>query len=250
MKPLFSCVVPVKGARPFMDEALASLYAQEMGSELEIIVQDGDVESDTGLSDALNRGFAKAHGEWFFWLNADDVLLPGALEAVKSVIGDGVDWVVGNDVFIDGNGKVIRCAWDRGWKCCCWRLPVQVYGPSSFFRRALFERSGGFDCELKYAMDVDLWCRFRKDGYWFVKIPRYLWCFRVHEASATHARVGGAWSVAHAEENLRLCRRNGFVESRVCKSFARIVRLLNGSYFRAVIDTLRWRGKGWGAICA
>ena len=70
-----------------MDEALASLYAQEMGSELEIIVQDGDVESDTGLSDALNRGFAKAHGEWLFWLNADDVLLPGALEAVKSVIG-------------------------------------------------------------------------------------------------------------------------------------------------------------------
>ena len=86
LRPLFSCVMPVKGERPFMKEALASLEAQGMGDDLEIIVQDGDIEPDCGQSDALNKGFAKAKGEWLFWLNADDVMLPGALKAVKERI--------------------------------------------------------------------------------------------------------------------------------------------------------------------
>ena len=77
-RPLFSCIVPVKGPRPYMVEAIDSLSCQGMGDKLEIIIQDGDVESDKGQSDALNKGFAKAKGEWLFWLNADDVMLPGA----------------------------------------------------------------------------------------------------------------------------------------------------------------------------
>ena len=65
-RPLFSCVIPVKGVRPFLDEALASLLAQGVGQELEIIVQDADIEPDSGQSDAFNKGFAKAKGEWLF----------------------------------------------------------------------------------------------------------------------------------------------------------------------------------------
>ena len=84
--PLFSCVVHVKGARPYLDAALASLQGQGLGDELEVIVQDGDVESDSGQSDALNKGFAKVRGEWLFWPNADDVLLPGALKKVQQLL--------------------------------------------------------------------------------------------------------------------------------------------------------------------
>ena len=42
-RPLFSCVIPVKGERPYFDEALKSLQNQGLGDDLEIIVQDGDV---------------------------------------------------------------------------------------------------------------------------------------------------------------------------------------------------------------
>ena len=87
MIPFFTCVIPVKGERPFFAEALASLESQGLGDELEIIVQDADVEPDNGQSDALNKGFAKAKGELLFWLNADDVLLPGALKKVRRLIG-------------------------------------------------------------------------------------------------------------------------------------------------------------------
>ena len=44
-RPLFSCVIPVKGERPFFKDALASLEAQGLGEDLEVIVQDGDVDS-------------------------------------------------------------------------------------------------------------------------------------------------------------------------------------------------------------
>ena len=54
-KPLFSCVVPVKGPRPYLDEALASLSAQGMGDDLEVIVQDGG----TG-----NGEQGTGNGEW------------------------------------------------------------------------------------------------------------------------------------------------------------------------------------------
>ena len=43
-QPLFSCVIPVKGERPFFGEAVDSLKAQGMGEELEIIIQDGTTE--------------------------------------------------------------------------------------------------------------------------------------------------------------------------------------------------------------
>ena len=54
-RPLFSCVGPVKGACPFIAEALASLEAQGMGEELEVIVQDGGVGSG-GVGEFVSGG--------------------------------------------------------------------------------------------------------------------------------------------------------------------------------------------------
>ncbi|MBR0229997.1 MAG: glycosyltransferase, partial [Erysipelotrichaceae bacterium] len=73
------------------------LHRLVIWNDLEVIVQDGDVETDGGQSDALNKGFAKAKGAWLFWLNADDVLLPGALERVFDRIDriKKVEWIAG-----------------------------------------------------------------------------------------------------------------------------------------------------------
>ena len=243
--PLFSCVIPVKGDRPFFKDALASLESQGMGEELEVIVQDGDVEPDSGQSDALNKGFAKAKGEWLFWLNADDVLLPGALKKVSDRIHklDRIDWLAGNVVYMDKSGRAKWCAWDRGWKLSYAGLPVQVYGPSSFFRRTLFEKSGGFDVSLKYAMDVDLWCRFRKMGYWYKKIPDFVWGFRIHEGSKTSSAQEGCWTQEQAAEQDNVNERYGLNHMRTAAMMARLTRLINGSYAKSWIETRRCRGK-------
>lgn len=244
-RPLFSCVIPVKGARPYFAAALASLRAQGMGEDLEIIVQDADVEPDAGQSDALNRGFAKARGDWLFWLNADDLLLPGALRAVAETVRrrPAVRWIAGNTAYLDPSGRVRWCVWDRGWRLSYWRLPVQVYGPGSFFRRDLLRAAGGFDTALDYAMDVDMWCRFRRLGVWYAKVPRLVWGFRLHAGSKTHAAQEGVWTPEVARETGTICRRYGLAGGRSARLVATLTRIANGSYLAALILTGWLKGR-------
>ena len=248
MHPLFTCVIPVKGERPYLDTALESLRAQGLGEDLEIIVQDADVEPDEGQSDAFNKGFAKAKGEWLFWLNADDVLMPGALLAIKQLIerrGNAVDWIAGNDCYLDVSGRILRCMSERGWRSFYRGLPVRTFGPSSFFRRELLEQYGPFDTSLHYCMDTDLWCKFRAAGHWYAKLPRYVWGFRVHEGSKTSGALVGEMPARMREEVGIVDRRCGTNCWRARVALLRAVRLLDGSTIKSTVDTFRFRGKNW-----
>lgn len=250
MSALFSCVVPVKGARLFLQEALSSLSRQGIGDDLEIIIQDGDAEPDAGQSDALNKGFAKAHGEWLFWLNADDLLLPGALAAVRSKIhkaelqGFPLEWITGNQLLIDDVGRVLKCSVGHRWHDWLYRHAVpHVYGPSAFFRRELFSRVGGLDTSLSVCMDWDLWIRFMKSGARFVRINDYLWAQRQWQGSKTQRRISGAERVAHRSEINSMFSKNAFQVTASGLFLNRIWRMLNGNYARECLDTFRMRGK-------
>ncbi len=268
--PLFSCVVPVKGPRPYLGEALASLSAQGMGDDLEVIVQDGGgkfenrglriengrwvCEEDCGQSDALNMGFEKARGEWLFWLNSDDVLLPGALESVKSRIENGavregneVEWIVGNQVLIDEKGNVVKCSVGNGWHDLLYRHAVpHVYGPSAFFRRELLERVGGFDASLHICMDWDMWIRFMKAGARFERIDGYLWAQRQWEGSKTQRPMGAEELAEQEKELARMLAKNGFKITRGGVWLSRAWRILSGSYFREWRDGRRMCGRKAG----
>lgn len=225
-RPLFSCVMPVKGPRPYLAEALASLQTQGIGDDLEVIIQDGDVEPDAGQSDALNKGFAKAHGEWLFWLNVDDVLLPGALTRVACVIRGPqertppVQWIVGNELFIDARGRCVGASVGTGWHDCLYRHAVpHVNGPSAFFRRELLAQVDGLDPSLRYCMDWDLWIRFAQAGAKFVRVGDFLWAQR-------------RWPGSKTQRSLPLCEAT--------KQWAEITAMLDKNHFEVT-----W----WGNLC-
>src|SRR5215210_2088856 len=46
-------------------------------------------ETDRGQAHALNKGFARATGAVYGYINSDDYLLPGALKAVGGATGEG-----------------------------------------------------------------------------------------------------------------------------------------------------------------
>ncbi len=251
--PLFSCVVPVKGARPYLADALSSLEAQGMGDDLEVIVQDGDVETDSGQSDALNKGFAKAKGEWLFWLNADDVLLPGALKKVLDRINriDRINWIAGNQLLIDNAGKVLKCSVGNGWHDWLYRHAVpHVYGPSSFFRRELLERVGGLDVSLKYCMDWDLWIKFMKAGARFERIDEYLWAQRQWLGSKTQRKMSQQENVLFWGEINEMLKRNGVSVSRTGTLMMRFWRFFNGNIPRQFFDGIRFADKEWKSLYA
>lgn len=247
MRPLFSCVMPLKGSRPYMDAALASLRNQGMDGDLEIIIQDGDVEPDAGQSDALNKGFAKAKGEWLFWLNADDVLLPGALKRIARMLECSEcsnDWIAGNTVRIDEGGRIISCVRGSGWHDWLYHHAVpHVYGPSAFFRRELFERVGGFDVSLDVCMDWDLWIRFMKAGARFRRVGDYCWGLRQWTQSKTQRTLDERTARRHADEVSRMLAKNGLVPTVMGTLTNRVWRLLDGALVRSWVDTLRLRGR-------
>ena len=245
---MFSCVVPVKGPRPFFDEAMESLRQQGLGDDLEIIVQDADVEPDEGQSDALNKGFAKAKGEWLFWLNADDVLLPGALKKVLDRINriDRINWIAGDTVYLEEKGIVKDVRTDAKWRS--WfgkKLSVWTGGPSAFFRRELWEKRGGFAADLKYAMDIDLWTRWAKAGERFVGLGDYVWGFRVHGGSQT---MNGENFAAQIAERKAIDAKYGVSSDGFWRNVTRLASVLDGSWRKRKSDTARLNGRLWSEI--
>src|SRR5262249_46236581 len=123
--------------------------------------------SDRGQADALNRGFRRAGGEILAYLNADDLLLPGALAAVARYFRPApeVDVIYGHRILIDQEGRDIGR----------WVLPPHEDGAlvwldfipqeTLFWRRRIWERAGAsFDEQLHFALDWALLLRFRQIG--------------------------------------------------------------------------------------
>jgi len=125
------------------------------------------IEEDRGQSDAIMKGFNKATGELFAWVNSDDVLFPGCLRQIAEhyVKSAKPDIITGNVAYIDDQGKITRYV----------RLPKQsrfffshgvwhVSAPAVFFRASLFRDVGGLDFRYHLCMDLDLWVRMINAG--------------------------------------------------------------------------------------
>src|SRR5262249_54142149 len=113
--------------------------------------------------DGLNKGFAKATGEVFGWLCADDELAPGALTHVAEVFRNNfkTDVLLGacERLFADGSRAITLPAVDP-WP----KIGIQdvIEQPSTFWRADLHGRCGPLETKYQLAFDWDLWCRMGK----------------------------------------------------------------------------------------
>ena len=209
--PLVSIVVPSFRQGRFLRQSLESLAAQSY-PRVEVILRDNQSddgteevlrdfasrihivrERDQGQADALRRGFAECRGEILGWLNADDMLMPRAIERVVEVFlsAERPDVVYGHCAFLDEDGSFLRYFDDI--------MPFSerelrnysdfVPQPSTFFTRAAYEAVGGIDPGLHWTMDWDLWCRLARarKRFWF--LPEVLSGARLHPGAKT-ARGG------------------------------------------------------------
>ncbi|HXS16229.1 MAG TPA: glycosyltransferase family 2 protein, partial [Polyangiaceae bacterium] len=205
-EPLLSIVIPAYNAARFLGDCLGSLRDQ-IDDDIEVIVRDGNSSDSTselihqfsdvvahfesrpdfGQGDAMDRGFQAATGRFLTWLNADDVMMPGAIAAIRRAVAaePTVEWWVGDTVLLDVDGQVTGAC--RAGQCIYGRYLrfVMTYGPSSLFSRRLYEQTGGLDLSFHYMMDTDLWHRFAAAGHRYSRIPHYLWGFRQHDESKT-----------------------------------------------------------------
>ena len=183
MAPLLSIVIANYNYGRFLGDAIRSVVDQDFGDKLELIVCDAastddsvDVirryeehiawwcsEKDGGQSAAFNKGFSHSKGRFLTWLNADDVLMPGALKAFENTVDahPSINWFVGGALWLDKQLRVVKCGCGRKFSSARANMGnVHVWGPSSFFSRDLYKQAGGVDERFHYMMDTDLWSKF------------------------------------------------------------------------------------------
>lgn len=197
----FTIVTPSYNYVDYVRECLDSVKAQEgvsyehlvydAGStdgSLEILNQysgiDLIVEADGGMSEAINKGFRRARGEWVIWLNTDDRLLSGALAEVKKFAKsqEDADVIHGGWNFVDGNGALLR----RGnsipfHQLLFSHLGCYIASTATFFRNDTVIKEGFILNErFRYVMDGEYYNRLGKAGKKFSYFPSVLADFRVH----------------------------------------------------------------------
>lgn len=224
--PLVSIVTPSFNQGRFLEKTLRSILEQDY-PRIEYIVIDGVStdnsisiikryakklaywvsEPDQGQTDALNKGFARAHGDILAWVNSDDVLYPGAVKAAVEFLNEHPDigMVYGDLDFIDENDRVIgrfnAAQTDlqrlrRGY--------VHIPQPAAFFRAEHWRKVGPLDPSFFFAMDYDLWVRLA--GVTQLKyLPGKVWAqFRLHSDAKTVSADDRCWP-----EMLRVHYRDG-----------------------------------------
>lgn len=223
MTPTFSVVTISFNQAEFLRQAMDSVLSQE-GASFEYIVCDPgstdgsrDIiagyddprlvpvfEPDKGPADGLNRGFSRATGTIFCYLNSDDVLLPGALAHMERWFArhDHVDVACGHALAIDGEGRTLRRVWSEPFTryAVATGAHVQIQ-PATFIRAEAFRRSGGFDPADRSNWDGSLLTSLYLSGARIATVDAFLGCYRLHPGSITMSGRLASQHRASAERN-------------------------------------------------
>lgn len=180
-----SVVLPCFGQAHFLPDALASLREQTCPPEQVIVVDDGspdDVsaaiegfpevrlirQENRGLGAARNRGLAEATGDFVVFLDADDWLLPHALELHARLLAGnpaaGFVWGFNRQVDEGRNPLPIRPTSFEGTPSFARLLELNFVGAplGVMFRRSMLIDVGGFNEELKACEDVEIYLRLAR----------------------------------------------------------------------------------------
>lgn len=200
--PRLSVVIPAFNAAAYLPETLRSLCDQMASLEI-IIIDDGSTDNTAEvvgplLSDRVryqkeensggpaaprNRGIQMARAPLIGFFDADDVALPGTLEASVDLMeaNPGVGMLCTNFHLGDESLNVttarvvdekagLNQAEKERLNESAWRIPSSealaallrnnfVGTPSVIIRREVFDRVGGYDENLKNLDDRDMWLR-------------------------------------------------------------------------------------------
>lgn len=207
IRPRISIVTISFNQARFLETAIRSVLDQDYPAVEHIVVDPGSTDGsraiiarhaprlgavvldrDDGPADGLNRGFARATGDIFGYVNADDALLPGALTRVAAhfAANPAADVLCGNGELIDADGRMLRTI-----RTSTFSLRAMGHGAltfvqqGNFFRRAAFDRAGGFNVRNRTCWDYELLADMALAGARVVNVPDRLGQFRLYGETIT-----------------------------------------------------------------
>jgi glycosyltransferase involved in cell wall biosynthesis len=246
--PDFAVVIPALNAAAHLRMALSSLAAQH--ADFEAVLVDGGSRDDTvaiaaqagvrvisapgtSIYEAHNRGFAETRAPAIVLLNADDVLLPGALAAWRDALARApeADIVRGRATFaeIDGAGVAGPVAGADERAAGPLDTDLLLRGPCAInslcIRRAVIDRIGAFDTAYRLAADREWMLRAWIADVAVVEIDRAVYRYLMHDGSSTIDRARKNFALVR-RENIAIAQRymTGEVARQVSAETLRAVR--------------------------
>src|SRR5271167_397321 len=219
--PDIAVVIPTLNASAHLRTALASLASQDAAFEA-VLVDGGSrddtvrIATDTGVRvisapgtsiyEAHNRGFAETTAPAIVLLNADDVLLPGALAAWRDALvrtpAAGIARGRATFAEIDDAGVAGPVAGADERAAAPLDTDLLLRGPCAInslcIRRAVIDRIGAFDTAYRLAADRDWMLRAWIAAVPLVEIDRAVYRYLMHDGSST---------IDRARKNFALVRR-------------------------------------------
>ncbi|MCP5422970.1 MAG: glycosyltransferase [Chromatiaceae bacterium] len=217
-RPSLSIVTPVFDTPAAYIVALAdALEGIADGGDVEwIVVDDGSTDPSTctalaalqdrqgvrvvanaasrGAAGARNFGVRETRADWLYFIDADDLPVPGALDTMRALLAANpqVRWLSGD--FVDFDGEVPSSdmatsfgaqATIRHWPDAANRLVTETWvnQGSYLIARELFSGVGGFDTAFVIGEDWLMWMRLAvREELYFVDMP-VLWRRRGHAST-------------------------------------------------------------------
>jgi glycosyltransferase involved in cell wall biosynthesis len=150
-------------------------------------------EPDRGQAEAINKGFQRATGDIFCFLNSDDTLLPGAFDRVAREIDPsrGRHIVMGRCCHIDEHDRLLPLEHPSAFLghrriLEVWKVH-SIPQPATFWTAEVWRRCGPLNEREQMVPDYDLFCRFSRH-YRFHFIDQVLATYRLHSESKTCTR--------------------------------------------------------------
>jgi len=195
---LVSVIIPVFNAEKYLGEAIESVLNQDYSPTEIIMVNDGSTDGsqevakhyksqihyiyqeNMGLGKALNRGLESARGNFFSFLDADDIWIKDKLSQQVEVMKQSpdIDMIFGTVISFlspelnDQTKKEIRHS----------REPIPGYCKGTMLiRKESFQKIGPFSTRWHLGDFVDWYCRAIEKGLKSIMLPRTVLRRRIHK---------------------------------------------------------------------
>lgn len=221
-----SVVIPSFNCASYLAEAINSALEQSLAPAEVLVIDDGSTDHTAEVAAAFgdrirfislphagrpsvprNVGLKLATAEFVAPHDADDIMLPGKLQAASDVFlaYPEVEMLFTDFRAIDEKGSVIKSSYLSEYQAfrACLRHTTQpdlfladgkalfrqllyanfIGTPSVVARRELFLGLGGFDESLANGCDVDLWYRVARAGHTIAFLDRPSFDYRARSAS-------------------------------------------------------------------